>query len=179
MSTQKSILKNRGFTLIELLVVIAIIGLLSSVVLASLSNARLKSQDSTIIQEANQLRILMAQNYNTTGTYAELQPQQWFQSASDCDSGGNYYYNLTGPAFLGTYASQAVSICKNIVKNTNTGPSGYGHMWIGTIYDAPTRHYSIMAFLPGKGKYYCTGSGGGNSDTDTDVWGGAGCYANP
>lgn len=50
---------NRGFTLIELLVVIAIIGLLSTIVLASLSTARRKGNTAASQSQLKSLQVAM------------------------------------------------------------------------------------------------------------------------
>lgn len=61
--------KQKGFTLIELLVVIAIIGILSSVVLASLNTARNKGSDSAIKSQLAAIRPQAEIVYDTLGTY--------------------------------------------------------------------------------------------------------------
>ncbi|MFZ2621096.1 MAG: type II secretion system protein [Minisyncoccia bacterium] len=61
---------NRGFTLIELLVVIAIIGILSSVVLASLNTARGKGADAAIKSNLANIRAQAEIQYDTLGCYA-------------------------------------------------------------------------------------------------------------
>ena len=64
-------LKNtkKGFTLIELLVVIAIIGILSSVVLASLNSARNKGADAAIKSNLANARAEAEIFYDTASTY--------------------------------------------------------------------------------------------------------------
>ena len=61
-----SSVRTYGFTLIELLVVVAIIGLLSSVILVSLGNARLKSRDARRLEDIQQAKSGL-ELYFTTG----------------------------------------------------------------------------------------------------------------
>jgi prepilin-type N-terminal cleavage/methylation domain-containing protein len=69
-SSSHSPLNARGFTLIEILVVIAIIGLLSSIILASLNSARIKGNDSARIQNIKSLETAMEFYYDShAGTY--------------------------------------------------------------------------------------------------------------
>jgi len=65
---------RRGFTLIELLVVIAIIGVLSSVVLASLSTARAKSRDSRRISDIEQIRLSLELFFDAFQSYPSTTP---------------------------------------------------------------------------------------------------------
>lgn len=59
-----------GFTLIELLVVIAIIGILASVVLASLNSARKKSRDARRLADVKQLQVALELYFDgNTGQY--------------------------------------------------------------------------------------------------------------
>jgi prepilin-type N-terminal cleavage/methylation domain-containing protein len=60
---------RRGFTLIELLVVIAIIGILASIVLVSLTSARIKSRDGVRSSEMAEMQKALELYYGVNGHY--------------------------------------------------------------------------------------------------------------
>ncbi|MDA1335194.1 MAG: type II secretion system protein [bacterium] len=101
MITKSNNKKERGFTLIELLVVIAIIGILSSVVLASLNTARTKARDAKRISEVRQIQTALALYYDTYGQYpgsgecGATTPNSSWSNSVECLSGGRWLRDST------------------------------------------------------------------------------------
>jgi len=70
----RSVKKERGFTLIELLVVITIIGILASVVLASLSSARASARDAVRMSEMRQVMTALEMFRNANNNLYPCRP---------------------------------------------------------------------------------------------------------
>ncbi|KKU77663.1 MAG: hypothetical protein UY03_C0011G0013 [Parcubacteria group bacterium GW2011_GWA2_47_64] len=95
--TSASVKKMRGFTLIELLVVISIIGLLSSVVLASLNTARSKARDARRKSDLNEIRTALEFYLDKYGTY-KVAGSGWNgggQGFLGYENGANYPTSVT------------------------------------------------------------------------------------
>lgn len=121
---------KKGFTLIELLVVIAIIGILASVVLASLNSARQKARDARRIADIKQLQLAL---------------ELYFDSVSA--SGASYV--------PGTYASLAAALVPNQIPAVPQDPLGAARTYVyqavntsgAACSSAPCLSYVIRAHL--------------------------------
>ena len=69
---ERGLTAQAGFTLIELLVVIAIIGMLSSVILASLNGTRKKGRDARRSADLKETQIALELYYSNNGVYPTL-----------------------------------------------------------------------------------------------------------
>lgn len=161
---------QKGFTLIELLIVIAIIGILSSIVIVSLYQARTKSKVAVSETEARQLALLLQQQFADTGSYNGLLPNTWMPSGYTCDSAP-----LSGP-----YVTDYRRVCNSVMNRLGTEVS-LNNMLVGD-YENTGANFSVMIkTVPGysiTGEWFCLGSSG---RTYRGSWNptAPGCYSNP
>lgn len=123
---------NRGFTLIELLVVIAIIGILSSVVLASLNSARSKGRDARRVSDLKQLQLALELWYDANSqeypdTLAALTAGGQISVIPADPQGAAYVYDNMDNTAGGTCLVADAGACASYVIQAiteNTKPSG-------------------------------------------------------
>ena len=116
---------NKGFTLIELLVVVAIIGLLSSVVLASLNSARAKARDAKRMSEIAEIQKAIEFYYDKYGQYPPVGQmlEDKVAIANNC--------SLNNPKF-----SQYLSEWLSTSPSDNLQISACGYVYDGFHHDA-------------------------------------------
>lgn len=121
---------KQGFTLIELLVVIAIIALLSSIVMASLSTARMKARDTKRLSDLRQISIALELYMDSKGKYPSV-PFNTYNSDSYASSFGAVGWD----DFAATLKPYIGQLPKDPINNgfhpKNTGTYAYAYGWVG------------------------------------------------
>ena len=115
---------KRGFTLIELLVVIAIIGILSAVVLTSLSSARTDALDAQQVSTLQNVALAYQIEQDNLGNYPA------FASLSTINTGSIGTTSTSVPTAAGTIYLQDVdagdAYCLSVeLRNGDTGATHY------------------------------------------------------
>ena len=143
--------QQKGFTLIELLVTIAIIGILSSIVMASISTARTKSQDAERRTELKILQNILEVYYSTHDAYPKGSGvAKWFgeseNGGSMTRSGGNAYIPDLTPTYIPELPTDPSGI--------KTGWSGYLYLSDGVSYKLLNHVSGITSFPPSTDPFY-------------------------
>jgi len=151
----KKVLK-RGFTLIELLVVIAIIGVLSSIVLASLNTARSRGSDAAVKGNLSNLRSQAEIFYDTSGHYGTI--------GTVCSGAGVPTLFADSTMAQGITAADTASAgaptCATGKLSTETNASSWA---VSVPLSTPNTHWCVDS--KGTGKQVATAGVGGGATT--------------
>jgi prepilin-type N-terminal cleavage/methylation domain-containing protein len=141
---------NKGFTLIELLVVVAIIGILASVVLASLNTARGKGSDAAIQANLTDMQTQAAVYYDGNGN------QSYGTNVSCVLTNGV----ITNGCSAGVFSStDSTSIFNGLKTASIDGGGAIANVYGATSSDGSA--YAVEANLKGAAGYnWCVDSGG-------------------
>ncbi len=141
---------QRGFTLIELLVVIAIIGILSSVVLASLSIARNKGKDASVQAQLSAMRSQAELFYSTTGNNTYGTAMTLGNCSGATAGAGSLFALLVTNSLANLFGGQVVSQSPQCVVTAGGAA------------------YAVSAALPSDStKHYCVDSAGNSKGSAT------------
>jgi prepilin-type N-terminal cleavage/methylation domain-containing protein len=155
--------KDRGFTLIELLVVIAIIGILASVILASLNTARAKARDARRVEDLGQIQVALEYYYDANGSYpiggAGSDRPCWVNN-DPSDFGCNPLGPLVVAKYLPALPHDPGINTYTTFSNTGCGVAQFYHYW------SDGQRYLLGAVQESKGTTGCqTGDWMGPTDT--------------
>ena len=137
---------NRGFTLIELLVVVAIIGILSSVVLASLNTARNKGTDASIKANLSGARAEAEIFYDTAVSYDGVCALTGSNVIGDSVKAADEAYDGSAPTYADATAAAAGA---------------------GQCHDSATAWAAMVSIKTGTGVFFCVDSTGKAATTTT------------
>ena len=144
MSSYKN--RSRGFTLIELLVVIAIIGILASVVLASLNSAREKSRNASYAAQLKQYQSALEMYFADHGTYPIVSGYACIgtgHEGNSCTYGGTYPEGSTASATFRTLLAPYIDSTARASPQSGT--------YKGALYQEQNsgRNYVLIYLLEG------------------------------
>ena len=150
---------KKGFTLIELLVVIAIIGILSSVVLASLNTARNKGSDAAVKSQLAAIRSQASVYYNLTST----------GSYTPDAAGGNCKFSSTGTMTV------VSGLCRGLIADAtvldqikSVAKTAGADSYLGVLPGAWAAWAQLKSTTSGNADFWCVDSAGASKFEDAD-----------